>query len=96
MRLIQRSFQYEEENLHSENPVIAYSKLFLNSTAVRLHYHQSLEINFCRDVSGKAYLGKVCADLSSDPILIIPPNHSHWYDIEKSRGYITPNLSDSP
>ncbi len=89
MKQLQRSFQFEEAELGTGNPVIGYSKLFRDSTAVRLHYHQSLEINICRNVSGKAWLGKVCADLSRDPVLIIPPNHSHWYDIEKSSGYIT-------
>lgn len=61
---------------------------FPEKALVRLHYHDSLELNLCRNVRGQARVGSRLIDLTTNPVLVLPPRTPHAYSIEAGPGTI--------
>ena len=76
----------EESDLRPGRPVKAFEKRFPERHAVRLHYHESLELNLSRNVQGYARIGREDYDLSDHPLLVLAPRSLHSYAIEPSPG----------
>ena len=82
------SLKFEERELSESNPVKYFLRTFGSDIIIRLHYHNSLEINACRNVSGVVRFESGEIDLSEDGILVIPPGIPHSYRLLKSKGSI--------
>ncbi len=71
-----------------EKPIHIFKKQFLQDVEVPLHYHDTLEINYCCNIIGKITAGRVSIDLSSNEIIVLSPRYLHSYQIQKNTGYM--------
>lgn len=59
---------------------------FKNDLEVSLHYHESLEVNICEQVTGSIRIESREYDLSETPIIVLAPKRLHSYRIEGDGG----------
>jgi len=83
------ALRFEERGLGPGRPVKAFTKTFQRDHSVRLHYHQSLELNCNVGLSGKAWVDGRGYELSALPLLLLPPRSIHSYTIQASSGSMT-------
>lgn len=76
----------EELEYNISNPIVVFRGFFKSSVKINLHYHNALEVNICTKLKGIANVNGKTINLSTDPIIVIPPNTIHSYDIQKSDG----------
>ncbi|NQT58686.1 MAG: AraC family transcriptional regulator [Bacteroidetes bacterium] len=90
-KIVRDSFgSLKERNmwLSRENPIHIFRRHFAHDEEVLLHYHNTLEINFSCNMSGKVTVGSTTLDLSSNEIIVLSPDCLHSYQIRKSSGYM--------
>lgn len=80
------ALRFEERELGPGRPLKVFSKAFPEPHRVRLHYHESLELNLCRDLRGEVRVGAERRDLSALYLAVIPPLALHSYDIAPCAG----------
>jgi AraC-like DNA-binding protein len=83
------ALRFEERGLGPGRPVKAFNKTFLRDHSVRLHYHQSLELNINTGLSGKAWIDGREYSLSAELVLLLPPRSIHSYAIHACPGSMT-------
>ncbi len=83
------ALRFEERGLGPWRPVKAFTKTFERDHSVRLHYHQSFELNLNVGLEGKAWVDGRGYDLSAVPLLLLPPRSIHSYTIQASAGSMT-------
>lgn len=79
----------EERGLCPARPVKVIKKAFPAGETVRLHYHESLEINLCDSVSGSVRIEGRAINLEGVKALVLSPRTLHAYRILPSRGSMT-------
>ncbi|MBF9017233.1 MULTISPECIES: AraC family transcriptional regulator [unclassified Oceanispirochaeta] len=79
-----RGLKYEEKGLNQDNPVRCLSHNSRISHNIRLHYHDSLEINLLRYIKGNVHMEERSFALSDTTLLIIPPGTLHSYQTKGS------------
>ena len=82
------SIRFEEKGFSEAVPVRIIRKTFPEPHIVRTHYHQSFEINICKEVQGSAVIDNRQYDLFSSPVLLLPPEVLHSYTISRCSGSI--------
>jgi len=75
------SLKEETEGFSEEKPYRWLCKSFPHRHIVRMHYHDSLELNLFHRIEGEVRLNHGRFPLSDKTLLIIPPGHAHSYDI---------------
>lgn len=80
--------KFEESGLSEVNPVKFFIRTFKTEKVIRMHYHNSFEINLCRGVGGSIRCESGVQDLTDDCLLIIPPEVPHSYILPQSEGSI--------
>ena len=80
--------KYEEDGLSGSKPVKYFMRRFENDKIIRLHYHNSLEINVCRNVDGLIRLGEGSLSLSPDCFILLPPEIPHSYKFNRCNGTV--------
>ena len=83
------ALRFEERGLGPGRPVKTFTKTFHRDHSVRLHYHQSIELNLNTSLSGKAWVDGRGYDLSAQPLLLLPPRSIHSYTINACSGAMT-------
>ena len=83
-----RGLKYEEKDLSPGHPVHYHRSVYDEDSAIRLHYHESLEINLILDCEGSAYVEGRSLDLSETCLLVLPPRTIHSYRIRGNGGQI--------
>jgi len=83
------ALRFEERGLGPGRPVKSFTKTFQYDHSVRLHYHQSFELNLNAGLSGKAWVDGRGYDLSEEPLLLLTPRSIHSYAIQASSGSMT-------
>lgn len=83
------TLRLEERELRPGLPIKIFKKKFSAPQMVRLHYHESLELNLCSGVEGKVWIGGKGYDLSKHPLFVLAPRILHSYTIEASGGEMT-------
>ncbi|GAB1484521.1 hypothetical protein MASR2M78_33390 [Treponema sp.] len=77
---------HEEADLRPTRPIKAFRRHFSQPCTVRLHYHESLELNLCQQTEGLVRIAGQEYDLAQVSLLVIPPLALHSYKILASRG----------
>ncbi len=80
--------RYEERGLTRSEPVRYHRSEYLQASSLRMHYHSSLEINICHDVSGVINIEGRTIPLESCRCICLFPNVLHSYQIEGHGGSI--------
>lgn len=83
-----RGLKYEEKDLGPDHPVHYHRSVYSEDTAIRLHYHESLEINLMIGSAGTAYVEGRSLDLRKTGLLVLPPRTVHSYRIKGNGGQI--------
>lgn len=81
-------FKFEERGLSAVSPVKYDIRTFKSDEYIRLHYHNSLEINICRRLKGFIRIGGTAQSLSPDCLVVIPPDTPHSYLLNNCSGTI--------
>lgn len=79
----------EERGLGPGRPVKVIRKSFSAGETVRLHYHESLEINLFTSLSGSVRIEGSVLDLAGRTCLVLAPRRLHAYRILPSGGTMT-------
>jgi hypothetical protein len=95
------SLRLEERDLRPGRPAKVFRKRFPEPHEVRLHYHESLELNLCTGLAGRMLVGGRACDLGQQPLIVLPPRTLHAYDIDRCAGWmdiihIFPQFVDAP
>jgi AraC-like DNA-binding protein/quercetin dioxygenase-like cupin family protein len=80
------TLRLEERDIRPGLPVKVFTKYFVVAQTVRLHYHESLELNLCFNVRGTIWISGQAYDLSEHPVFVLAPRILHSYSIEPSSG----------
>ena len=80
--------KFEERGLTEENPVKYHRKTFYEDAVIRMHYHSSLEINFCKNVEGYLIADEHKIILNNCSFILLQPNFLHSYNISGNGGEI--------
>jgi AraC-like DNA-binding protein/quercetin dioxygenase-like cupin family protein len=75
------SLRMEMINPSNQHPVFHFKKRFDTGENFRIHYHRSLEINYCVDISGFIYIEGKPYPLDDKKLIILPPETLHGYQI---------------
>jgi AraC-like DNA-binding protein len=91
-------FKFEERGLDRRSPGKLFIKDERAGEKVRIHYHQSLEINLFNGIDGAIHLEAGEFSLKGIRAAVLPPRQLHGYSIEPGGsilvGHIAPDLLD--
>jgi hypothetical protein len=88
------ALRFEDSGLRGSQGTKLFEKRFPQPKLVRLQCHDSLELNICRRIRGRARADGKCVVLGTDPVLALSPRALHSYAIEACSGsMLVPRLS---
>ncbi len=81
--------KFEEKSLSPENPVVMNVRTYHEDTVVRMHYHSSLEINYCENAAGFIHVEGCSYPMEENSLFVLQPETLHSYRIQGNGGQIT-------